>query len=112
MRGAFKECLGAIGWSWGEPEVGVDLLRRMAPRAYRIRVLSSSALELCLVAEGALDLYAGTNFSIWDVDAGMLVLAEAGGIVTDGEGRPLLAHSSTIAAINGKVHGELLAALR
>jgi len=112
-RRALKDCLGAIGWRWSEPETGIDLLRRMAPRAYRLRVLSSSALELCLVAEGALDFYVGTNCLTWDVAAGMLILTEAGGIAGDWGGKPLAVatQSSAIAASNGKVHGELLETL-
>lgn len=111
-RGALKECLGAIGWRWNEPEVGIDLIRRMAPRAYRFRVLSSSALEVCLVAEGALDFYIGTNCAVWDVAAGTLILTEAGGTAGDWKGKPLTAHSSTLAASNGKVHQEILEMLR
>ncbi len=110
-RGALKDCLGTIGWRWNELETGVDLLRRMAPRAYRIRVLSSSALELCLVAEGALDFYAGTNCMLWDVAAGLLVLAEAGGASSDWGGAPFAARASSLAASNGKIHEELLATL-
>jgi len=110
-RGALSDCLGTIGWKWGEPETGVDLLRRFAPRVYRLRVLSSSALDLCLVAEGALDFHASKHSAIWDNAASMVILTEAGGAVTDWKGEPPSPPSSTIAASNGKVHGELLGTL-
>lgn len=111
-RGALQDCLGAIGWRWNEPETGIDLLRRLTSRAYRLRVLSSSVLELCLVAEGALDFYVGTNCAVWDVAAGALILTEAGGRASDWKGRLFLAYSSALAASNGKIHQELLATLR
>lgn len=110
-RGALKDCLGAIGWRWNEPETGAGLLRRMAPRAYRLRVLSSSVLELCLVAEGALDFYVGTSCAIWDVAAGLLVLTEAGGNAGDWKGAVFEAGSSSLAASNGEIHLELLGVL-
>lgn len=110
-REALKDCLGTVGWRSNEPETGVDLLRRMAPRAYRLRVLSSSALELCLVAEGALDFFANRRLSPWDFAAGALVLTEAGGAASDWEGKQLTAHSLPLAASNGKFHQKLLAAL-
>ena len=84
----------------------------MAPRAYRLRVLSSSVLELCLVAEGALDFYVGTNCAIWDVAAGLLVLTEAGGVAGDWRGAPFAARSSALVASNGKIHKELLGVLK
>ena len=48
--------------------------------------------------------------SPWDFAAGMLLVAEAGGQVTDFEGNPLnLLQRGSVVASNGKVHGELRA---
>jgi myo-inositol-1(or 4)-monophosphatase len=56
-----------------------------------IRVLGSIALELCLVAEGALDAVIDVRHLIngYDIAGAALILREAGGIITDSEGREL-----------------------
>jgi myo-inositol-1(or 4)-monophosphatase len=48
------------------------------------RSLGSAALNLCAVADGTLDLYWEGGCWAWDVCAGMVILAEAGGIMVDG----------------------------
>jgi fructose-1,6-bisphosphatase/inositol monophosphatase family enzyme len=57
------------------------------------RALGSAALELCAVADGSLDGYAvaaGARLSPWDYLGGMLVVTEAGGVVTELDGAPLV----------------------
>ena len=58
---------------------------------YRIRILGACALELCLVAQGALDLYLGhlDKTRIVDVAAGIIIVQEAGGFVIDHQGNSL-----------------------
>ena len=51
-----------------------------------IRRFGSAALDLCLVAEGKLDLYWEICIQPWDIAAGTLILREAGGRVTDLDG--------------------------
>ncbi len=54
----------------------------------RIRTLGSVALELCYVASGRLDAFVDTRdrLRMMDVAAGLLIVKEAGGKVTDGQG--------------------------
>lgn len=47
-----------------------------------IRRLGSAALNLCYVASGKLDAYWATSVKKWDVAAGLLLVEEAGGVVT------------------------------
>lgn len=105
-----RKSLGAVGWS--EVNAGVALLRRVAPLSYRVRTLGSSALELCFIAEGKLEYYVSGNIAIWDTAAGMLILTEAGGEVTDWQGNTFKTDSSQIVASNRKIHQELLVTLR
>lgn len=49
-----------------------------------MRSLGSAALNICAVAEGTLDLYWEGGCWEWDVCAGWVILAEAGGIMVDG----------------------------
>lgn len=58
-------------------------------RCQGIRRLGSAALNLSYVAAGRLDAYWATSVKIWDVAAGVLIVREAGGLVTHIEGGPL-----------------------
>jgi fructose-1,6-bisphosphatase/inositol monophosphatase family enzyme len=57
------------------------------------RALGAAALDLCAVAEGVLDGYAvlgGSRLGSWDYLGGMLVCTEAGAVVAEADGRPLV----------------------
>ncbi|WP_240930538.1 inositol monophosphatase [Isoptericola sp. BMS4] len=64
-----------------------QVLTRVLPRVRDVRRLGSAAIDLCLVAEGALDLYYERGLNPWDVAAGSLVATEAGAVVTGLRGR-------------------------
>ena len=51
----------------------------IAPRVRGLRRLGSAALDLCYVGAGFFDAYWEFNLNPWDVEAGMLIVAEAGG---------------------------------
>ncbi len=57
-----------------------DVSRRMYEACDDIRRTGTAAYELCLLAEGAADLYFEVNLSPWDYTASICVLAEAGGV--------------------------------
>jgi fructose-1,6-bisphosphatase/inositol monophosphatase family enzyme len=57
------------------------------------RAFGAAALDLCLVAEGAIEGYldcAGSNHGVWDYLGGMCILEEAGGVIADAFDRPLI----------------------
>ncbi|MEE6274356.1 inositol monophosphatase family protein [Georgenia wangjunii] len=58
-----------------------EVLTRVLPRVRDIRRLGSAAIDLCLVAQGRLDAFYERYLNPWDMAAGALVLAEAGGVV-------------------------------
>lgn len=65
---------------------------RVAERARRIRVLSCSALDSCLVAQGAIDAFVDArsdSHRIMDLAAALVQVPAAGGVVVDALGRPL-----------------------
>ncbi|SKC72625.1 myo-inositol-1(or 4)-monophosphatase [Krasilnikoviella flava] len=64
-----------------------EVLAEVLPRVRDIRRLGAAAIDLCLVAEGALDLYYERGINAWDVAAGGLVAAEAGAWVGGLRGR-------------------------
>jgi myo-inositol-1(or 4)-monophosphatase len=73
-----------------------------------LRRLGSAALNLCYVAQGGLDGYWATSVKIWDIAAGVLVVREAGGIITSIDGQPLeIQEAKFIAAATEKLHKQM-----
>jgi myo-inositol-1(or 4)-monophosphatase len=80
-------------------------------RAQALRRGGSAALDLCYVAAGRTDGFWERPIQPWDVAAGILLVAEAGGQATTFAGGPPDVYSGEVAASNGRIHAELLAAL-
>jgi myo-inositol-1(or 4)-monophosphatase len=75
-----------------------------------LRRLGAASLDLAYVACGRLDGFWELHLAPWDVAAGVLLVAEAGGRVTDlagGTDLDRLLHGRNIVASNGRVHDEL-----
>ncbi len=83
-------------------------------RCQGIRRPGAAALDLAYVACGRLDGYWEMRLKPWDISAGSLIVAEAGGTVTDYRGRADsddLRAARQIVASNGKFHAEMIATL-
>ncbi len=76
-----------------------------------VRRSGSAALDLCYVAAGRLDGYWVLTLAPWDTAAGVLVVEEAGGRVTDLGGAPARLNTQALVASNGRIHDMLLARL-
>lgn len=78
------------------------------------RRLGSAALDLCYVAAGRLDGYWEKDLKPYDVMAGLLIVREAGGKVTDYHGgtNPQHQDRGRYVASNGRLHDEMLSVLR
>jgi len=94
------------------PENNLREFSQVAIQAQALRRLGVASLDLAWVAAGVLDGYWEANLQPWDWAAGALLVREAGGSVTDYEGRPWNARATRLAATNGLFHDELLEALR
>ncbi len=79
--------------------------------SHGIRRCGAAALEQSLVADGAYDGFWEIGLAAWDLAAGALFVKEAGGEVTDLEGRPLGLDAGEVVASNGLLHEPLLLAL-
>jgi myo-inositol-1(or 4)-monophosphatase len=77
-----------------------------------IRRDGSAALDLAYVACGRLDGFWEMGLSSWDVAAGSLLVAEAGGVVTDFQGRSGFIETGDIIAAGPEIHPEMLAIVR
>lgn len=72
------------------------------------RQLGSAAIELALVASRRSESIVIPGANSWDVAAGVLLVREAGGKVTDTNGQPWRLGSKDMIATNGKVHNKVL----
>ncbi|GAB7140134.1 inositol monophosphatase family protein [Deferribacterales bacterium RsTz2092] len=73
-----------------------------------MRRAGSAALDLCYVARGTFDVYYESTLRPWDMAAGIVIVEEAGGKVTDLAGKPFRLGLDYLLATNGKVHEEFL----
>ena len=86
-------------------------MERLTPRVSGIRRLGAGAVDMAWVACGRHDAYWEQSVSAWDMAAGVVIVREAGGIVTDTSGGRLDLMNGTVFASNPGIHEELLAHL-
>lgn len=79
----------------------------VAPEVAGIRRFGSAALDLAWVAAGRFDGYWESDLSRWDVAAGMLLVKEAGGFVTDYRGADRAIERNEFLAANDALHSKL-----
>ncbi len=82
---------------------------KLLPRARAVRRAGSAAFDLCMVAEGVFDAFWELNLKPWDTAAGILLVREAGGIVSNFKDQPFSIFEPDILASNGtSLHRQLL----
>jgi myo-inositol-1(or 4)-monophosphatase len=98
----------------GRPHHGNYLveLRHVMGEVSGIRRLGSAALDLAYVAAGRMDGFWEDGLSPWDIGAGILLIREAGGFVSDKAGGQDMFESGDIVAGNEAIHRALLKALK
>ena len=77
-----------------------------------LRRFGAAALDLAWVAAGRVDAYWERDISPWDIAAGLLLVREAGGFVTDVNGNDTMMQTGSIVAGNETKHHELLKLLK
>jgi len=90
------------------PEVYLPYFHQFIKRSLAIRRPGSAAIDLCYVAAGRFDGFWELNLQPWDMAAGVLVIREAGGKVTDFGGRPINIYGGETLASNGFLHEQML----
>jgi myo-inositol-1(or 4)-monophosphatase len=78
-------------------------------RSHGVRRAGSAALDLAYIACGRLDAFWEFNLNPWDTAAGLLLVEEAGGKITDFSGNHYRLDSREILASNGLIQAELVA---
>jgi len=111
--GALRKALVGTGFPFKAPHLVsryVEELSRVLQASGGVRRGGSAALDFCYLAEGILDAFWEEDYlSPWDAAAGMVILAEAGGVVTRLDGSPVDLEDGSYLAANSP---ELLEALR
>jgi len=83
------------------------ILAAVSPEVAGIRRFGSAALDLAWVAAGRFDGFWEEDLEMWDIAAGILLVREAGGFVTDFRGADRALDSGQVLAANDQLHSKL-----
>jgi myo-inositol-1(or 4)-monophosphatase len=92
-------------------ENNLDHFRGFSLVSQGVRRDGSAALDLCYVAVGRLDGFWEMGLGPWDLAAGVVLVREAGGTVTDFKGRGFSIESGEVLATNGLIHRQMVSVL-
>lgn len=108
-RRPLEDALVAVGCAQFGGSGQDKALKALQGKVSGIRAMGAGALELAYVAAGRTDIFFQHGEKPWDIAAGMLLVKEAGGYVTDFNNKEdtLLTHGNILAA-NDKLHGTVL----
>lgn len=118
LRVAARKDLADCVFGTGIPHLGrsghsrfLEQQRRIMLQVSGVRRMGAAALDLAYVAAGRLDAFWESGLSPWDVAAGIILIRESGGFVTDLAGGHDMLGCGDIAAGNEIIHGKLLTTL-
>ncbi|MEO5774134.1 MAG: inositol monophosphatase family protein [Sphingomicrobium sp.] len=109
-RRDLEDCLIGTGIPFkGRGDAGdwAKIYQAIGPEVAGIRRFGSAALDLAWVAAGRMDGFWETGLSPWDGAAGMLLVKEAGGFVTDFRGADRAYEKGEYIAASGSIHSRL-----
>lgn len=110
-----QESLLATGFPYYHSEKKdryLDIIKVFLEKSHGIRRLGSAAIDLAYVACGRLEGYFEYNLNAWDVAAGILLIQQAGGHVSDFKGGDDCLFGRELCAANGHIHEEMLAVVK
>jgi myo-inositol-1(or 4)-monophosphatase len=90
----------------------MPLFGRMIVTAQGVRRPGAASIDLSYVAAGRLDGFWEEGLKPWDTAAGVVLVEEAGGVLTTFEGTPYSPYDHTIVAANPAIHADMLKILR
>jgi len=96
----------------GNQTVYLASLAAVMPETSGVRRFGAAALDLAYVAAGRLDGFWEFELSPWDIAAGLLLVREAGGFVSDLAGGQMMMQSGDVLAANDRLHLPLAALIR
>ena len=118
LKAALKRCVLFDGLSPDQLQRMVDAMeprelrpREVLVRAQGVRRGGAAAMDFCHIASGRGDGYYEFHLSPWDCAAGVLLVEEAGGLVTTVGGAQMDLDQPEVLCTNGRIHDELSRAL-
>ena len=87
---------------------GIEVVASIWPGIQTARIMGSAALGISYVASGRTDLYFHHQLEPWDQVAGLILVEEAGGVVTDRTGQRAGLGSDGLVASNPALHAEFM----
>ena len=90
----------------------LNILEKVFEESMHMRMYGSSLAQMSYIADGRFDAYFNIQSKPWDILPGALLVKEAGGIVTDIDGREINYESTSVLATNGKIHKKMLKLLK
>ncbi|MDB5572146.1 MAG: Inositol-phosphate phosphatase [Hyphomicrobiales bacterium] len=100
-----------LGRAPQHPRFKAELAAVMA-RAGAVRRLGAASIDLALVAAGRYDAFWERGLKPWDMAAGVLLVREAGGYVSDADGADIVLEKGSVCAGNEAMHRHLLGLIR
>ena len=89
----------------------LGVLSNLMKTTHGLRRMGSAAIDLAYTACGRFDAFFEMNLSPWDIAAGILLVEEAGGIVTDFSGEPNVIFKNQIVAASKPIYPVFLSEL-
>ena len=99
-----------MGYTDGKAARLLDMLRGLWPGMQALRLMGSAALGMAYVAAGRIESYAHHNIEAWDIAPGLVLVREAGGVVTDIRNTEAALNSPGIVAANPVFHKRFMKA--
>lgn len=93
-----------MGYKGPEGKLLLAALHDLWPGFQSARMMGSAALGIAYAGCGRIDLYAHHYLQPWDIAAAIVFVQEAGGVVTDLQGRPITPESGSIVAGSPRIH--------
>ena len=94
------------------PDKALERFAILSKKSRGIRRLGSAAIDFCYVAKGVFDGFWEVHLNPWDICAGKLIVEEAGGIVTDFDGKPIDIFTKRILCTNRKIHQMMIEVMK
>ncbi len=114
-RRDLADCLVACGAPFlgqGDHEAFLAQTREVMARTAGVRRLGAASLDLAWLAAGRCDGFWEIGLKPWDIAAGIVLVREAGGYVTDLTGRGRMMRTGDVVAANARTHHRLLRLVR
>ena len=114
-RSKLKDCMICTGgprYESDDRELSLEEQKKFSSKVLvPIRKLGSASLDMAYVAMGRFDGFWQRDLSYWDIAAGIIIIQESGGLVTDFKGESEYIKNKTVLATNSKINEEMIEVL-